>query len=747
MIKSKKIISIAAAAVLGLSALALTGCDDGGYKGEKLDGYVSAATVSSNGGFAVEKGDYVYFINGQEDSTADNTYGKAVKGALMRISKADLAAGKGEEAKIVVPSLFVTANYESGIYIYGDYVYYATPTTDKNKDGQIANGSLDFKRAKLDGSEAPMGDKKEYFFRLQTNSVKYRFVEEDNGEVYCLYEDGSTLKSYSVKTGDTTVLVSGASSFYYDKTDLASPVVYYTMSVSNELDKTTPTQQKYNQVFSVRAGNTAVVNKAAASYKAKTVSGEVVAEYNFDEKFMKDNADEKGYKLGDYTTYPYVNLGELVLDGIGTMHDFPSHVVMTKADKEKKAEADEKQGYTYTIRAQENGGLYFTRALVNAVTGEKEKLCYVPNKRTSWNEITGNAQVDVITTDLTSASATALYAIDGGVHSYIYISDSVMKKTVCKASGVETTTIAYGLSGETLWKLDGSYVYYTGSADNGKSVIRLDHTGSQEDYDFLGNEDVYAPVTVSFVDFADSWYVPEIFTVNGKQILLFNSAKSYGSTSVAHNYVHAVELGDNAALKTIGEKLEAINEYIDDYDNAALQALMRCYFRTGSAATYDTDEAVRELYSDEQVKEFNAFKKKFGEGEEFENSFEGNYLFLIGRMNEEDAEAVEEAWASYLLTEEEEETDESGLEGWAIALIVVGSVLAVAAGVTVPLVIVLKRKKARKAREAAIVGAYRHKKLDTTDDKSIDVYADEEKPAEESAEVSEEESAEELVQE
>ena len=33
--------------------------------------------------FAVEKGGFIYFINGAEDYKADNTYGNVVKGALM----------------------------------------------------------------------------------------------------------------------------------------------------------------------------------------------------------------------------------------------------------------------------------------------------------------------------------------------------------------------------------------------------------------------------------------------------------------------------------------------------------------------------------------------------------------------------------------------------------------------------------------------------------------------------------------
>ena len=79
---------------------------------------------------------------------------------------------------------------------------------------------------------------------------------------------------------------------------------------------------------------------------------------------------------------------------------------------------------------------------------------------------------------------------------------------------------------------------------------------------------------------------------------------------------------------------------------------------------------------------------------------------------------------------DEEETTESGLSTLAIWLIVIGSVIVVAAAVAIPTVIILKKKAAKKREEEATVNAYKRKKIDTTDDKSIDVYADE-KPAEE----------------
>ena len=85
--------------------------------------------------------------------------------------------------------------------------------------------------------------------------------------------------------------------------------------------------------------------------------------------------------------------------------------------------------------------------------------------------------------------------------------------------------------------------------------------------------------------------------------------------------------------------------------------------------------------------------------------------------------------------------DEGGLPDYAIWLIVIGCVVVAAAIIAVPVVISSKKKAAKKREEEATVNAYKRKKIDTTDDKSIDVYADEEK-AEEASEEAEEELSE-----
>lgn len=244
--KFKKLTCIVAAATLAVTAASFAGCSDSySNKVPGNDIFTDEAAVS-NGGFAVEKGNYVYFINGAEEYTASNKYGDVVKGALMRISKTDLLNKDYSKTVTVVPMLFVAQNYNAGIYIYGDRVYYASPTTEKDQSGNIQNDWISFKSAKLDGTEVM----KDYYFRSDDNATNYRYVEVED-VVYCLHVDDKTLYSYNTQTGKDTVLVSGAGSdFYFDTSDPESPEVYYTMAVTQDVDTANPSSVSYTQVYS-----------------------------------------------------------------------------------------------------------------------------------------------------------------------------------------------------------------------------------------------------------------------------------------------------------------------------------------------------------------------------------------------------------------------------------------------------------------------------------------------------------------
>lgn len=194
----KKLLTRLLVCVMALvMVMGIVGCGDSEWDGTSMKKW--GAKVS-NGGFIAETENYLYFINGTTSNGDDNEFGVPVKGALMAVEKSSIGTAN-VNAQIVVPKLFVATDYSAGVYIYGDYVYYGSPSTDKDDDGNIAIGELTFARTKLDGT-----DTKE-FFTVSTLSTTYRIIEKD-GVVYIAYYDisAAALKCYNTKT-DSTIVV------------------------------------------------------------------------------------------------------------------------------------------------------------------------------------------------------------------------------------------------------------------------------------------------------------------------------------------------------------------------------------------------------------------------------------------------------------------------------------------------------------------------------------------------------------
>ena len=745
--KKIKIVSILAA-VACLGAVTFTGCGEETYTGTKLPGYTSSQNAAeSNGGFAVKKDGYVYFVNGMENYTAANEYGKVVKGSLMRISEENLNGGKYDKAETVVPMLFASQNMDSGIYIYGDYVYYATPTTDKDAQTSVVQNSwIDFKRAKLDGSEAMKG----YYFRLPDNAAKYRFVQvngvDENGDgqedVFCMYEysgESGTLRSFNTATGKDTVLVKGATAYYYDMQDLSNPTVYYTMGVTVGQDSDNSSTASYNQLYSVNAAaKVTALDSAKASYT--TSSGKT---YDFDEKYL---AKQSNVKLDDYTTYPYVNLGKLVLDGVGSISHSHNGSVEYGGRSPFNGNTDTApatlDGYKYEVKGYQNGGVYYTRTDVSDT--KNVKLFYLADETgingTSWNVVSGNAQATLVEDDTTN-TASAIFYIDNGVHYYLYLSEN---GTLYRAgrngnTEIEPFALTVKLAGATLWKVEGDYLYYYMAASNGNGFSRINCKGEEKDYNVLLGKEEYQPVTVDNVDWNSSWYKPEMFG----DVLLFANEQSFGSTS--YNYIYATKVGTTSEILARNEALKEVNDYMEEFtENADLRTAMKYYFRTGETAAF---EAVRDEYDENQQTEFDKFVKMFDEGKEFEGKLESDFIAQVGVMKASDKEAIKTSWENTLRSPDVDENSEEEFPTWAICLIVCGSVVILACA-AVAVLLVLRAKKAKAAEAEATVNAYK-RKIDTTDDKSIDVYADEEETTETVEEAKEEvvEDTEEVVEE
>lgn len=726
----KKLFGIATAAVLGAGALSLSACGGTTFKPVAADN--SAVVSETQGGFLVATNDYYYFINGVEAYTADNTYGEVVKGALKRVKKGDaLDAQKAQEAETVIPSLMVAGNYEGGIYIYGGRIYYATPTDVKNQSGEVQNSYLDFKSAKTDGSDV------KHHFREDNNSVNYRFVEVD-GKVYVLYVKDSNLHSFNIESATDTVLVEGAGSYLFHKTDKTSPYVYYTMKVQDKKDSDNPIpESSYNQIYRVRAD--ATVDPFAGTW---------------DQEWLDENNDGK---------VPYVNYGELVLDGRGKLDK------ITKFNK-SDAEPAEPAGYTYTVQTYDNGGLYFTRENISKSgdsQGAGASLYYLPeDKLASLDSVNGNKLVgteggalEVVANaaNASKASSSAIFFLEEEgeyKHHYIYVDGDYMRRADVKTDGkgsVDELQIAYGVSGATLLSRDVTddygYIYYTASNGSGLSVNRAVYTGEAKDYanlqyDEVDTRDLYASVKILNVQHASSWYAPEI--LDG--ILFYANAESLGS--VSYNYIYTVDLKNdenalmnNREIKEFNEKYEDVT---DDYFSkvssdvsANASTAAKYYFYTGDKdklfeknikEATDAGKSATYLYTQKEQDFFNAYKSGVSKDDNANMPEEGvsrnlgDFTNILGKMNDADTDALREYWKTTLRTYTAPEEEDTGLPVWAWVLIGVGCGLVVAGATLAAVLIVRKKKKAQGEKKPEKM------RVDTTDDKDVDVYATAEEP-------------------
>ena len=735
----KKILALACA--LGLACTPLVGCQSG----TALEGDTSGE-VTSNGGFVVEKGNYYYFINGADEYTADNTFGDVVKASLMRIAKSDLASGNYGAAQTVVPSLMVAGDHTSGIYIYGDRVYYATPTSAKNISGEVENSYLDFKSTKLDGTDTTSN----YYFRSSENATVYRYVEVDN-VVYCLHiENDTDLYSYNTETGDDTLLAAGMTSFTL-ATNKTDPGVYYTMAVTVGDSVDASYNESYTQIYYVRADAT-----------------EAAYEYTFSDEYVEDYREMNGSE-----TYPYVNYGTIVLDGYGSDCDF------TQFNHNEGTEAYTPSGYTYTLVGYANGGLYYTRSYVDKTESEGDGgwLFYLADETVQadgWNAVSGNADTsaadagaynDIVAYSTTNASTSAIFLKEGDRHSYLYADGSAIFRAdvteTDRGISTETLRIVDRASSATLMYTEEAgefgYLYYSASGTNGSTLYRAVYNGEATDYNALAGDPAYKAQQILDIEFMTDWYLPEKIG----DYLFFVNAEAIGSNS--YNYACVMSLaGTNADLAAFNERYEEIKDEIADVkaEYEELGNLMTYYYvtggnnpvfnryyldagKTGATVYENTDyytailaQAKEEGYTDTYLYSqyfqdtFAAFMAKTGE---YEGKFvdadgkdygvQSYFYAWIGEVTDADMEAIDAVYETeYVktLTEEEEET--SALPAWAIALIAIGAAAVVGAvGTIVATTVIRNKKKAAPAvREEKL-------KVDTTDDKSVDVYADEEK--------------------
>lgn len=250
--------TIALVAVTAAVALSAVACGASWTSSVTL---TNPGNVLQNGGFVAETDNYVYFINGEETYTENNKLGKPVKGALMVAEKSKLADGSAE-AQTVVPKLFAAGDVNAGVYIYGDKVYYATPSVKKDTSGNAATEYLDVCSSTLDGKTHTT------YTTVKGNSTNYRFVQTDSSVHFVYYNSEETsLVDYNVTAKSETVIEDEVSAATFVANGaLSSAAVLYTVVPKNENTNQT---EAFNVLYGYMPSDNAESNKGV-----EIVSGE-----------------------------------------------------------------------------------------------------------------------------------------------------------------------------------------------------------------------------------------------------------------------------------------------------------------------------------------------------------------------------------------------------------------------------------------------------------------------------------------
>lgn len=248
--------ALALASVLAVTPFAV-GCSGDHYSKLSFPAQDTTFAVTSQGGSAVAYGNYVYFINGtrgyEDTEGKSNVWDEALKGGLFRAElKGEKAAGEpysnfipaaeqgealgfvytdghdplDEEIKVVTTNKIAaktvgTTGYaDGGIFIYDNYVFFASPNNQKDRKGNVQTTLTDFFMMPLSG-----GSPKKIYTTAEgvdTSSSAYAFYKYGN-KVYLVVNEGGTIVSIGIsekgKVDDTVKFEVNATGVYFPVRD------------------------------------------------------------------------------------------------------------------------------------------------------------------------------------------------------------------------------------------------------------------------------------------------------------------------------------------------------------------------------------------------------------------------------------------------------------------------------------------------------------------------------------------------
>ena len=197
------------------------------------------AAVSGNGSVAVAQGNTVYFVNGKGDTSSitepeNNWFGQAgYKGSVM---KGTLAAdGSVRDVAVVVPKMFYNGQAEGGLYVFGNWIYYTSPSTDTQSDGTVLTSQQDFYRTRTDGTRTQL------VTTLAANTYEYIWTDEAlfyydtaNSQIVRISYTDEEIGAKEVVAEEVTDVLFVKDGEYSYGSDRVSDMFFYTKAADSE---------------------------------------------------------------------------------------------------------------------------------------------------------------------------------------------------------------------------------------------------------------------------------------------------------------------------------------------------------------------------------------------------------------------------------------------------------------------------------------------------------------------------------
>lgn len=368
----KKLLTIISCFILCICALALTACGFPALTG----GPNASDTVYGNGGFAVRKGEYMYFANSYSSRSIgenDNKYGSETLAAIYRVKLNSRGLvdtdddGKVQNVEILARQ--IAGFKSSGIYIFDNYIYYATPKSLKVKSdvgsSELLEGLLSFERIKLDGTD----HKTIYSINTLGEDLTYNFAKVGNNVCLTVLNNGE-LKTVLANKSESKTLATNVTSVVFPKVENIpsnysvsefDSYCYYTKTATIENDGYNGTMIAKRKLDGSKAEETLDTASSATMVEAKnnrvyfTLSDGIL--YSTDDLTFSANTNN---------TYSYNKLSSQIIlnddnsTDIGLVGLINTSIVYFRKGGEKHVLYTAESGKTVTLLYVENNNIFYT---------------------------------------------------------------------------------------------------------------------------------------------------------------------------------------------------------------------------------------------------------------------------------------------------------------------------------------------------------------------------------------------------